>query len=197
MTDESEVVPLRPMSSRTCLLEVLLVLACLVVAALLINGYLAKRARVEPPSEICITHQKQLAFAVMYYAAEHADRLPTEEALWTQVASFPGWSGTLATMCPAAPRLSNGYVYNDRLAGKSQNDLPATTTFVTADGQHNATDGRSPNIADTLADIDTARHAPVTGWGPFARPGAPQFVAAFLDGHASRLTPRDTEGWFP
>jgi prepilin-type processing-associated H-X9-DG protein len=105
------------------------------------------------------------------------------------------------TVCEKAPQLPNGYVYNSSIAGKQLGDptvLPhgekdAINVFVTADGQHTAADGRSPNVAYTITDLDTSRHATVQG--TYHSPA--RFIAAFLDGHAEALTPEQAKGWLP
>jgi prepilin-type processing-associated H-X9-DG protein len=136
----------------------------------------------------CLSHQKQIAFAVIAYSQNQGELLPRWETVWNDLVNMsesPLDKGFLK--CSQAPKLANGYVYNSRLGGKTLGDptlflapdgvkkLDSTTMMLTADGQHNTADGRPANVAFTQADLDWVRHK---GY----------LFASFLDGHVEALT---------
>jgi hypothetical protein len=146
----------------------------------------------------CTNHQKAIALAAILYYQENNETLPTAESFWTDLQKTPGRVTVDTMRCTATRQLENGYVFNSRVAGKAMKafEKDTATTFLTADGQHDTADGKPANVAFSLADIDTARHASIEGTWPFKHQGAPKFIACFLDGHAEVLKPEDAVGWF-
>jgi prepilin-type processing-associated H-X9-DG protein len=161
--------------------EWLLVAFALALAIAFLFPFLfAYRSGPHRPS-ICPNNQKQITAAVMTYCIEHHEVLPRWETVWTDI-KVNRSPGATVFDDPSAPTLANGYVYNSLIGGKTLSDptltlaangvkkLDATTGFITADGQHIASDGHPPNVAFTQADLDWKRHKG-------------KIIASFLDGH--------------
>jgi len=113
----------------------------------------------------CCANQRQLAIAILAYAQDHGDILPTYHTIWRDV------SVNAATLhCPAAPGVANAYVYHGALSGLPLRTIgnPASTV-VTADGA--SLWSGTPNIAYTVLSLSPRHNQRV--------------AAAYLDGHTA------------
>jgi hypothetical protein len=173
------------------------------------GGPLADGAREKARMTACMNNQRQIGLAILVYCQDNGEVLPRAETVFAdlRLANLPT-STTLAALqgrmtvltCPNAPALVNGYVYNSTIGGKALGDptlgkmgdiqLQVTQIFLTADGQHTAAAGATPNVAFTLADFDTKRHLTNDGQTPC-------FIASFLDGHVDTTTADDAKDWLP
>jgi hypothetical protein len=170
------------------------------------SGPMFNDAREKARMTACCNNQRQIVLAVLVYCQDNDEVLPPSETVFrnlklvglpsaTTLAALQGRMSVLT--CPDAPRLANGYVYNNNLSAKSLADpnlggmgarVDPTGIFVTADGQHTAPDGTLPNVAFTQADLDKLRHT---------QDGiTPRFLASFLDGHVESLTGEALK-WLP
>lgn len=161
------------------LIELLVVIAIIAILAAILFPTFSK-AREEARQTACTNNQRQIALAVIAYCQDNTETLPTIDCVWTatHLSATPTTPTTVALIgylqllrCPNKANLANGYVYNSLIAGLSLGDpriKDATTTLMTADGQHTAP---YPNIAYTCADLDARRH------------GGNKLIASFLDGH--------------
>jgi hypothetical protein len=182
-----------PMPRRTVvLIEVSVVVILLALLWAVVTPMFSRTRGTITSLARCRSNQLQIVRALQMYEEEH-HCFPTALTLLTKLTPYPK-----VFSCPASD-YPNGYVYNSAIAGKTRKDFAKTadTTFVTADGQHTTADGRSPNVAYTMADLDTARHTLITGGWPFRRHGPARFYATFLDGHGETITPEQAKGWLP
>jgi alpha-tubulin suppressor-like RCC1 family protein/type II secretory pathway pseudopilin PulG len=155
--------------------ELLIVLAIIVLLAAFIVPVLLS-GREKGRQVKCISNQRQIALAILAYAQDHQEVLPSAERVWTAIPGVkPANQGAGILVCPDKSNRSNGYVFQGAIAGLALSDptvKDSTTVFVTADGQAS---NPPVNAAFSMADIDTQRHGK-------------QFVASYLDGHASVTT---------
>jgi len=151
------------------LVELLVVIAIIAVLAAILFPVFAQ-AREKAQQATCLSNQRQLAAAILIFANDNDEMLPTAEAMWAGVQVDPH----LLT-CPTAGKgLRNGYVYLNARAdmplGKISNP---TAAALTADGYHSPAAGTFANIAYNTVDL-AYRHNR-------------KLIASFADGHAALL----------
>lgn len=141
------------------LIELLIVIAIIAVLAALLFSVFGK-ARAQARQATCISNQRQIAIAILTFAQDHKERLPTAVEVWPGIDLPPK-----TLVCPTAGRaVRNAYVYDGTIAGRVlANCGNSSQVFLTADGR---ADG---NLAETVSDLQE-RH---TG----------KLVATFGDGH--------------
>jgi type II secretory pathway pseudopilin PulG len=114
----------------------------------------------------CSNNQKRIANATTLYVVDHADTLPPAD----------GWPATLglgaeALICPQAPKVPLGYVYNAALDGRKLDGLgDHTNVLVTTDGANPA----RPGVWESEANTDWTRHEGIS-------------IRGYLDGHVTRV----------
>jgi len=160
--------PARPGGFTT--IEILLVLVMMLLLSSILFPLFAQ-ARDNTRQTSCLSNQRTISMAVLAFAQDHAGILPNTD-VWSAVPVTPS-----ELICPAAPSLRNGYVYNSMVANTSLSSLHnSRTNLLLADGMHVASpDSNSmDNIAYTVNDI-RFRHGE-------------SLVAAFVDGHAEVIS---------
>jgi prepilin-type N-terminal cleavage/methylation domain-containing protein len=168
--------------------EVVVVLVVLAVLGAIILPCTGGPTRAQARNVACTNNQRQLALAAIIYAQDHDGQLPLAATVWADIIKQDTGSGGVLRD-PDAGALANGYVYNSTLSGKKLGDPArpeASRIFVSADGQHNTADGKQPNVAYTMADIDTSRHKLEKKSFLFTRQ-VPGFAVSYLDGHVATL----------
>jgi prepilin-type processing-associated H-X9-DG protein len=129
------------------------------------------KAREKARQTQCLNNQKQIVTALLMYAQDHEELLPTSDTVWGSISMDSG-----VLICPTlGTKIKNGYVYSSVLSGKALGEIETPVNEIAvADG---AATGASAiaNVASLAKDFDTARHQ-----------GA--MNAAFLDGHVERTT---------
>ena len=87
----------------------------------------------------CLSHQRQLALALVAYAQDHEKILPHAATVWSNVKVPPN-----LLICPTAGTdLPNGYLYNATLSGQPLDETPSLlATWLTVDGKQNEADAR-------------------------------------------------------
>ncbi len=120
------------------LIELLVVIAIIAILAAILSPVFAK-AREKARQTNCLNNQKQIVLAVMMYAQEHDELLPTSDTVWGALNLDKG-----VLMCPTAgTKIPIAYVYDDRLSGMALGEVPSPTDmFVTTDGISGAVDRR-------------------------------------------------------
>ena len=119
-----------------------------------------------PEAAACMTNLKQLGLAVMMFAQDHDERLPSADK-WTDEI-MPYLKNENLLKCPTAKDLACAYALNKRIAGKSLAQIPnpAATVLI-----FESTKG-ARNYADAMETLDPkGRHN-----------GGNNFV--YADGHA-------------
>lgn len=115
------------------LIELLVVISIIAILAAILFPTFGK-AREKARQTKCLGNLQQMATALLLWAQDHDERLPTGGTVWDNLA-LPA----ACLRCPTAPQVAHGYVYNSLVAGKSLGDLNNPVTKVlTADG-NNAT----------------------------------------------------------
>lgn len=145
-------------SARSCgftLIELLVVIAIIAILAAILFPVFGK-AREKAQQTTCINNQRQLAIAILSFAQDHDELLPTTAEVWPASVLTPK-----IIQCPTAGKnVKNAYVYNGMLAGQSLGNIGnESAVYLTADG---STDGTMTVLRE--------RH---TG----------KLVASFADGH--------------
>ncbi len=149
------------------LIELLVVIAIIAILAAILFPVFAK-AREKARQTACLNNQKQITTALMMYAQDNNELLPTTDAVWGSLNMDRG-----VLICPTAgTKVLNGYGYGAAVAGKALGEItdPSGTMIVT-DG------GNSSNIITSPADVNF-RHSSKT-------------VMAFVDGHVETLALAD------
>lgn len=165
------------------LIELLVVIAIIAILAAILFPVFSK-AREKARQTACISNQKQISLATNIWTQENDEKLPPADN-WASTIQVPA----KVLICPTlGKRVANGYVYNNKIAGKVLGDIEDATnfpggpveTFVTLDGSHAATvnvptglDPTLDGIAYSTADIH-ARHGGKT-------------IVSFVDGHVALL----------
>ena len=143
------------------LIELMVIVAIIgILAALLFPVFVT--AREKSYQATCLTHQRQIAAAVMMVAQDNKQILPDTTTAWQKML-LP----SQMLVCPTAGKSTqaNTYGYNAFLANQSLSDLKSQiTTIVSADG------GNSANALTGLTDLDYRHNG--------------QCIVSFLDGHA-------------
>jgi prepilin-type N-terminal cleavage/methylation domain-containing protein/prepilin-type processing-associated H-X9-DG protein len=158
------------------LIELLVVIAIIAILAAILFPVFAK-AREKARQTTCTNNQRQLATALLMYAQDHEEVLPTAQTIWGDVQLDKG-----VLVCPTAgKKVSNGYVYSGWVAAQTLGDLPAPSSMpLTADGAHAATPANGANVA-------TAANTAYIPTDITRRHGA-QAIWSFADGHVEKKT---------
>ena len=169
------------------LIELLVVIAIIAILASILFPVFSK-AREKARQTQCQNNQRQIALAVLMYAQEHDESLPTAGGVWKQIkltsaltdnTALAQTAVSSATRCPNLASKANGYVYNVQLDNVNLGDTritdPTSVTLIT-DGQHGT---GAANVAFSLDDVATTRHAN-------------NFITAALDGHVTLFKASDT-----
>jgi hypothetical protein len=178
--------PVTPRRSSSPWVIVLIVIGgCLVagIAGAAILGALMfpvfARARSAARRTACMSNVKQLSLAVMMYAQDHDEKLPSAAA-W-QAGTAPYSRDPRALICPEALNLPSGYAYNRMLNHRSLAAvlLPASTPEL-----YDSTLG-TPNASDKLQSF-APRHLGVG-------------IIGYVDGHiaAAATAPKASAGLAP
>ena len=150
------------------LIEVLVVIAIITLLAAILFPVFGS-AREKARQSTCMNNQRQIATAILMYAQDNDELLPSADIAW-KVCALSGQ----VLQCPTAGvNVANAYVYNSTFAGMPMgNILTPDQDVLVADGQHTGGTGIATtydNVAYTATDF-SVRHAG-------------KLIAAFLDGH--------------
>jgi prepilin-type N-terminal cleavage/methylation domain-containing protein/prepilin-type processing-associated H-X9-DG protein len=153
------------------LIELLVVIAIIAILAAILFPVFAK-AREKARQTACINNQKQIVTAALMYAQDHEEMFPDAANFWGAVSLDKG-----VMKCPTKSRLANGYLFNNKWAGKALGEaIPPEQAELLLDGAHAATEEKVgqgltyDNVAYEPADIETTRHLN-------------RYIVAFVDGH--------------
>ncbi len=172
-----------PTRTGFTLIELLVVIAIIAILAAILFPVFAK-AREKARQNSCLSNQRQINLAIMMWAQDHEERMPSASVTGRALASnttpillaqTPGagsvWSeleldrGVLK--CPSeAVAATNSYGYNQAIADKALGDIDPLTSTVTADYNIKST---TNNILMTPDDL-SSRHDG-------------KYIASFVDGH--------------
>ncbi len=169
------------------LIELLVVIAIIAILAAILFPVFSK-AREKARQTQCSNNQRQIALAILMYAQEHEETLPSAGSVWQQIKLSSALNSNTAlaqtassvTKCPNLTSKPNGYVFNSKLSRLSLGNNSVTDptgTMIIADGQRSASVATA-NIAFTLSDVDGSRHAN-------------NFISAALDGHVEMFKSGD------
>jgi prepilin-type N-terminal cleavage/methylation domain-containing protein/prepilin-type processing-associated H-X9-DG protein len=146
------------------LIELLVVVGIIgVLAGILVPVLL--RAREKGRQATCLSHQRQIAQALLMKAQDNGGRLPDAESAWGALGLPAG-----VTACPSAAAPGISYVYNARVAGRTVSGLVA------------------PEDTLLVADGDTPDHVARATGGTFTYRHDKALYAGFADGHVERCT---------
>ncbi len=149
------------------LIELLVVIAIIAILAAILFPVFAK-AREKARQTACLNNQKQITVALLMYAQDHNEMLPTADQAWGGISMDKG-----VLICPSAgTKVSNAYCFNNTWSGSALGELPdPTVALPTFDGTHTVTTAAPlANIGYTTADYNTSNHGG-------------KIIAAFADGH--------------
>jgi len=143
------------------LIELLVVIAIIALLAAVLFPVVAK-AREKGRQGKCISNQRQLAIAILCYAQDHDETLPSAEEVWASLDVPPGLLN-----CPTLGKARrNGYAYNNAVSaialGQIRNE---SAVILTVDGK--------TNIAYSRSDFD-GRHGN-------------RAIASYTDGHVAMI----------
>jgi prepilin-type N-terminal cleavage/methylation domain-containing protein/prepilin-type processing-associated H-X9-DG protein len=117
------------------LIELLVVIAIIAILAAILFPVFAK-AREKARAATCTNNLKQQATALLMYAQDHDEQLPTEDTAW-QLAGLP--TGSL--QCPTkGAKTANAYIFNAFLNARTLGEIGTPESVVmTADGSGTGT----------------------------------------------------------
>ncbi len=146
------------------LIELLVVIAIIAILAAILFPVFAK-AREKARQTACLNNQKQIALAIMMYAQDHNELLPTYDTVWGSLSLDRG-----VLICPTkGKRTLNGYGFNYAVSGSALGEITDPTG--------------TPLVADTSNTIDnTLRDG---GDIDFRHSG--KVIGAYVDGHAEAV----------
>ncbi len=145
------------------LIELLVVIAIIAILAAILFPVFAK-AREKARQTTCINNQRQICTALLIYAQDNNEIMPTTDVAWSAINIDRG-----VLKCPTAARIANGYAYNYLIGGKSMGEIKdPSSAFFTVDSTS------ADNVWRTAADTAT-RHN-----------GKAQF--GYADGHVDAPT---------
>ncbi len=172
------------------LIELLVVIAIIAILAAILFPVFSK-AREKARQTQCQNNQRQIALAILMYAQEHEETLPSAGTVWQQIkmssalsantALIQSGAASTALKCPNKTTVANGYVYNIKASRLSLGDtrvVDPTALFLTTDGVHTGGSAASANVAFSTLDIDNSRHAG-------------NFISSALDGHVAMFKSTD------
>ncbi len=158
------------------LTELLVVIAIIAILAAILFPVFAK-AREKARQTQCTNNQRQITTALLMYAQDNNELLPTGDAVWGSINMDRG-----VLLCPTlGTKIANGYGYSMKVSGVALGEVSDPTTWVlTADAlYHNATAASATYLATpagqviySIADLD-ARHS-----------GA--VLSSYIDGHVQK-----------
>jgi prepilin-type N-terminal cleavage/methylation domain-containing protein/prepilin-type processing-associated H-X9-DG protein len=153
------------------LIELLVVIAIIAILAAILFPVFAK-AREKARQTTCINNQRQLATALLMWAQDHEELLPSATSIWGDIDLAKG-----VLLCPSkGAKTKNAYGYSKQVADKALGEfLSPESVLLTADGQHTAT--TSPPTSDNV--IYKAMD--------FERRHGGKLAASYLDGHVTLL----------
>jgi prepilin-type N-terminal cleavage/methylation domain-containing protein/prepilin-type processing-associated H-X9-DG protein len=167
----------RQVSLGFTLIELLVVIAIIAILAAILFPVFAK-AREKARQTACLNNQKQIATAMLMYAQDHEELLPTADNAWGAISMDKG-----VLICPTkGSKTPNGYLFfggslnGGRALGEIE--LPSDTPLI-ADGNANiVTHGATINLqTDVVGKIDF-RHSN-------------NAIMSFTDGHTEILPKTD------
>jgi prepilin-type N-terminal cleavage/methylation domain-containing protein len=145
------------------LIELLVVIAIIALLAAILFPVFAK-AREKARQTACSNNQRQLATAILLYAQDHEETLPESAAVWGDLTIDQG-----VRYCPTKGKKVPGYVYYDRVGGKTIGDLGSPTMQqLSADGITQA-GAAAAYVAYTAAEIEMRHNT--------------KLISSYLDGH--------------
>jgi prepilin-type N-terminal cleavage/methylation domain-containing protein/prepilin-type processing-associated H-X9-DG protein len=154
------------------LIELLVVIAIIAILAAILFPVFAK-AREKARQTACLNNQKQIVTAMLMYAQDQDELLPTADAVWGAISLDKG-----VLVCPTAgTKVKNGYVYSSLVAGIALGEISDPTAEVlVADGKALSSAVAKPaaNVLYAPGDLDWRHNN--------------GYIAAFVDGHAGLLT---------
>jgi prepilin-type N-terminal cleavage/methylation domain-containing protein/prepilin-type processing-associated H-X9-DG protein len=186
-----------PTRTGFTLIELLVVIAIIAILAAILFPVFAK-AREKARQNSCMSNQRQINIAIMMWAQDHDERLPTAAVtgralagnttpillaqtpgagkVWTELSLEKG-----VLKCPSeAAAAQNTYGYNKALSDKALGDIDPLTASVTADYNIKSTNN---NVLVTPDDLST-RHGG-------------KYIASFVDGHVLLGTGLMTFSYLP
>jgi len=114
------------------LIELLVVIAIIAILAAILFPVFAK-AREKARQTSCLNNQRQIATAIMLYAQDHDETLPTADTAWGALGLDKG-----VLICPSkGKKTTNAYFYNagSHLSGAALGEVAISDqTLLTADG---------------------------------------------------------------
>lgn len=164
----------RPRQRGFTLIELLVVIAIIAILAAILFPVFA-RAREKARQTSCLNNQRQIALAIMMYAQDYSEMLPSSSSVWQNI----NLTGKVL-VCPTAG-ITNSYVYNNSLSGVALGMVTnPTTAMLTADGVAHA--------ATTATSLFLATPA-ITGVAYTVKDLAPRhankFMCSYVDGHVA------------
>jgi len=174
------------------LIELLVVIAIIAILASILFPVFSK-AREKARQTQCTNNQRQIAIAISMYAQEHDEVLPDAASVWQQIKLTSAFNDNTAlaqavtsvTRCPNLTSKANGYVYNNKLSRVGLGDrniVDPTSVMLIADGQHVGGSAAAANVAFSINDLDTVRHAS-------------NYITSSLDGSVKNLKATDLTTW--
>ncbi len=147
------------------LIELLVVIAIIAILAAILFPVFAK-AREKARQTACTNNQKQIVTALLMYAQDNNELLPTADNVWGAINLDRG-----VLICPTAgTKIKNGYGFDGNIAGLALGELPSPENVImSADAVVSCN-----NILYLPTDVD-ARHS---GKG----------IVACADGHVEQRT---------
>lgn len=171
------------------LMEILVVVAILAIAALALFPYFARsrESGYRSPRSVCLSNLKQIALGYLQYTQDYDEKLPpvkNKVGGWADVI-FPYVKSTQIFQCPSdksAVGKTSDYFFNARLSGLSMEKIPSPNLTIllgdgTSDQPFDAHLSQLPapwlhdSTAPAMRHLDGANYA-------------------FVDGHVKRLTPQ-------
>jgi prepilin-type N-terminal cleavage/methylation domain-containing protein/prepilin-type processing-associated H-X9-DG protein len=158
------------------LIELLVVIAIIAILAAILFPVFAK-AREKARQTACLNNQRQIATAILMYAQDHDELLPTADGVWGAISLDKG-----VLICPTAgTKLANGYVYNTERDKTGAYLVAGQAIGNVKDANGNA----DPSVIWLTVDGDSSAGQPVMRHNGKA-------VMSYLDGHVATGTPAVT-----
>ncbi len=152
------------------LIELLVVIAIIAILAAILFPVFAK-AREKARQTACLNNQKQIVTALLMYAQDNNELLPSTATIWGSIGLDRG-----VLICPTAgTKIANGYDYDSLVAGVALGEIKTPeNTAMTMDGVSTTATGQDANAFYGSANIDK-RHGG-------------KAIFSFADGHAETLS---------
>jgi prepilin-type N-terminal cleavage/methylation domain-containing protein/prepilin-type processing-associated H-X9-DG protein len=147
------------------LIELLVVIAVIAVLAAILFPVFGK-AREKARQTSCLNNQKQIATALLLYAQDHEEVLPSAEEVWGVI----GLDRGVLVCQTAGKKVLNGYGYDSKVSGVALGDiLQPDSTFLCVDASSKA--GSPLNVVYEKTQV-AQRHGN-------------KAIAAYADGHVA------------